>query len=232
MTENADGGAGATETIDQIHDAHLAAFDAFQADPSKPELKEAATKAAEKWKTSFAADKKASEEAAASGKPPEKYDLKPPQDSKLEPKDVDAIAEFAKANKLPANVAQAILERTSADREAYVEGLRNQVQEEQKQWLDEIVKDPEIGGDAEKAAKTAELVKRVHAKFAPPEFAKIMDETGYGNNPGYVKMIARILKAANFKEDTLVVNGTPPGPPPKDPAKAMYPNMAKALGRE
>ncbi len=230
MIEDANAGAGTTETLDQVHDAHLAAFEAYQADPTKPELKDAAVNATTKWKERFAAEKKAREEAEAKGKPPEKYDLKPPKDSKLDAKDVDAIAEFAKANKLPADVAQALLEQKNADREAYVEGLRNQVQEEQKGWLEAFEKDPEIGGA--KAKENAQLVKQVHAKFASPEFVKIMEETGYGNNPEYNRMIIRILKAANFSEDKLVVNGEPAKQPVKDPAKAMFPDMAKQLGRE
>ena len=233
MPENDNAGGasnGGTETIDQIHDAHIAAFEAYQADPTKPELKEAAAQATAKWKERFAADKKAREEAAASSKPPEKYDLKPPKESKLEQKDVDAIAELAKANKLSVNAAQAVLERINADREAYVESLKNELHEEQKQWLEQFEKDPEIGGD--KAKHNAELIKRVHEKFASPEFVKLMDDTGYGNNPEYARMIVCILKAANFSEDKLVMNGEPVKAPTKDAAKAMFPNMAKQLGRE
>lgn len=161
---------------------------------------------------------------------PEKYDLKLPKDSLLDAKDVDAIADFAKANKLPANVAQAILEQKHADREAYVEGQRKMLEDESNKWLEEVKADKEIGGA--NAAKNIELAKRMAVKFGPEGFEKELDESRLGNHPMFVKMMVRLLKAANFAEDTLVVSGAPPAPPAKDGAKAMYPNMAKQLGRE
>lgn len=224
-----------TETLDQVNDAHIASFEAWQADPANPELKDAATKATAKWKDSFSADKKAreaekkaGEEAAAKSRPPEKYDLKLAEGSKLDAKAVDDIAAFAKSNGLSQDAAKALLERENQNREAYVEAQKQQLEEAQKQWVESIKADKEIGGD--KLKESVEGGRRALEKFGSESLIKELDETGLGNHPELVRFLARIGKA--MREDKVVLSQAPTGGDKIRPEKALYPNMAKEMGRE
>lgn len=228
MTQNND----APSLVD-LNTAHLSALEAFQAAPDKPELKEAVTASATKWKEAFDADLKARNEAAEKSKPPENYDLKLPKDSKLDGKVIEDVATFAKANGLTNDKAQAILERENSRFAAYVEQsqtqLKQQIEAEQKAWIDEITNDKEIGGD--KLPKTMELTKRFVEKVAPKGMIELLDETGLGNNPMFVRFVMNTIKAGNFKEDTMVSGAASNTKPNVAPEKSLYPDMQKELGR-
>lgn len=229
MTQNND----APSLVD-LHTAHMSALDAFQADPTKPELKDAATAATTKYREAFDADIKARNEATAKSKPPEKYDIKLPKDSKLDGKVIEDVASFAKANGLSNEKAQAILERESTRFAAYVEEAQaqqmKQIEDEQKAWIEELKTDKEIGG--EKLPKTVELTKRFLEKVAPKGMVELLDQTGIGNNPMFIRFVMNAIKAGNFAEDTMVSGASGGG---KDenlpPEKRVYPKMQEQLGR-
>lgn len=132
---------------------------------------------------------------------PEKYELKLDDGSLLNAEQLAKIESYAKDKKLTQEQAQELVNRESA---AVSDFYSKQVQEFEKvktQWIDEIKKDQEIGGD--NFAKTAELAKRAVDKFATPQFKEQLEQTGYGNHPELVRVFARIGKL--MADDRMVV---------------------------
>lgn len=110
--------------------------------------------------------------------------------------------------------AEALLERENKAVNAYVE----QQEQQQKQWIESIKADQEIGGEA--FQKNAELAKRVVDRFGTDELRKELTDSGYGNHPGLVRLLVRIGKA--MSEDSLVRSGSE-GPGRKNPEDVLYP---------
>jgi len=95
----------------------------------------------------------------------------------------------------------------------------DQHHEVQKQWVDNIKSDKEFGGN--NLQTTVKSARGVIDKYGDPEVLALLDTTGLGNNPGVIKMFARIGK--KVAEDSLV-DGSPGGSK-KSLAETMYPNM-------
>lgn len=155
------------------------------------------------------------------GKPPaDPFDLKAPKDSLLDTAAVDAIKAFAKEKGLSAEQAQAMLERESANVASFVEQQEQARDQMRSSWLEQTKTDKEIGGEQFNA--NAELAKRVVEKFGTDEFKKALDESGLGNHPELVRILARIGKAMG--NDTLVVPGSTSGTPKPSMAERLYPS--------
>lgn len=157
---------------------------------------------------------------------PDVYELTLPKDSLLNPARLTEVSEFAKANKLTNEVAQAVLERESANIAAYVDASKKQAEEAfvkmQSDWTNELKNDKEYGGD--NFAKNAELSKRVVDRFGDDQFKKDLQESGFGNHPGFNRLMAKIGKG--MSEDNFVPGGAPPASKErKSTADVFYPNQ-------
>jgi hypothetical protein len=160
-------------------------------------------------------DKKDSDTKEPDGKAkdePVKFDLKLPEGSLLKPEAVQVVTDFAKANKMTPEQAQAVLERENAN----VMEQKKMLDDLSVKWVGEVKADKELGGD--NFAKTAELSKRVIDKFAP-ELVEELEKTGLGNHPGFVRFVYRIGKAMDNGE---FVKGSNPPPPIKSAAEVLY----------
>lgn len=154
------------------------------------------------------------------GTPPaDPFDLKAPKDSYLDNTAVDSVKAFAKEKGLSPDQAQALLERESANVASFVEQQEKAREELRTSWLEQAKTDKEIGGDGFNA--NAELAKRVVEKFGTDDFKKALDESGLGNHPELVRILARIGKAMG--NDTLVVPGSISGTPRPSMAERLYP---------
>jgi len=132
---------------------------------------------------------------------PEKYELKLPDGSPLNAKALDQVASFAKEKGLTQDEAQAILERESAVLASYVDSQKQELAQKQKEWVESIKTDKEIGGDG--FNKTIEMAKRVVDRFATDSLKKALNDSGLGNHPELVRFVARIGKA--MSEDQLIL---------------------------
>lgn len=131
---------------------------------------------------------------------PEKYDLKLPKDSSLEPGAVEAVASFSKERKLSNEHAQVVLEAVHA----HLESQRAELKTRVNGWADDIKGNKEFGGA--KLRESMEASKRFMERYAGAEFRKVLDSSGLGNHPGFVEMCVRAGLA--MKEDTIVTSGT------------------------
>jgi hypothetical protein len=138
------------------------------------------------------ADPKPGDKPADEPKPaavaPEKYDLKLPDGSLVKPESVAAIEAYAKANKLSADAAQAVLSHQHAEHAA--------LQVRRDGWLEEIKNDKEFGGDA--IRMNSEHAKRGLELFDPTgELGNVLIATGLGNFPALHKFFVRLGKASS-----------------------------------
>lgn len=143
----------------------------------------------------------------AAAAPPEKYELKLPEGSKLTQSKVDQVALYAKENGLSNEVAQKLLERESQAVQEFESEIKSEHLKRVEQWKSEVEADKELGGDLYK--QNVELAKRVAHRYASPEFLKVLDESGFGNHPELVRVFSRIGK--QMSEDQLIMPGAQSG---------------------
>lgn len=120
-------------------------------------------------------------------------ELKLPKDSLLPADAVKAVADFAKANGLKPDAAQALLENQSAAVAAHQARLEAQHREQVQAWDKSLTKDKDIGGDAIKA--NLEMGRRALEKYGSPELIEALRSTGYNSFPPLVKFMVQIGKA-------------------------------------
>lgn len=142
-------------------------------------------------------------ESGSDQEPPEKYELKLPEESLLDSESVSQVEQFAKQNKLTQEQAQKLLEQNNALLSNYqqnqVEGLKQKAEE----WKSQSKSDKEIGGDG--FSESVELAHRALDKFATKELKDVLDQTGFGNHPEIVRVFSRIGK--QISDDEFVVSG-------------------------
>ena len=145
---------------------------------------------------------------------PEKYDLKLPKDSLLDPVELENVSKYAKANGLTNEEAQDILEGESARMATHVDSQK-------EKWSTEWKNDEEIGGAD--FQKNVELAKRVVDRFGDESLKSDLNRFGYGNHPGLGRMLVKLGKA--MSEDQLVMPGAvPAGAEKKSTAEVFYPS--------
>lgn len=173
-------------------------------------LSTAQTTAVDKFKTEA--------ETARKAAVPEKYELKPSDGTALDPTDVDAIAAFARENEMSIERATSLLKHSEGIVAGLVDRQAKALTAQSEKWLQDAQADPEIGGDKWNA--TLASAKRAMDKLAPGDdhpFRKMLNETGYGNHPEWIKAI-RIF-GQFLAEDRLG-----PGPSSGDEKKRLDPN--------
>jgi hypothetical protein len=99
---------------------------------------------------------------------------------------VDEVKAFSKEHGLPIEAAKAIVERDRARIDADKEAWNR----EKIEWAKQVKDDPDLGGD--KMPATIRDAKAALHKFFPPEFAQMLDRTGFGNHPDLIRGLARI----------------------------------------
>lgn len=176
------------------------------------QLKAAREEAVTTFKTEFEKSRKA----------PDTYDLKFADGSPLDPKvDAEKIVAHLKAQGFSTEQAQAHLKHLDEVASELVTRQRNSMQtqlvEAVTQWKAETEGDKELGGA--KLPATLANVKRAMDRFAPEgsSFRKLVDETGYGNHPEFVRFVNAIGKA--MAEDTTIL-GKPSGGGSSGPKKS------------
>ena len=124
----------------------------------------------------------------------------------------DEFVALAKEAKLPADVAQKIVgmeaKRIQAEAEAHVALV--------KSWADTVLADKELGVPENQA-----IARKTIETFGTPELRNLLNSTGMGNHPEFVKLAYRIGKA--ISEDGFVRGSAPAGE--QTAAKTLFPNM-------
>ena len=147
---------------------------------------------------------------------PETYELAMPEgvtlDSDLWAKAEPIVRAADLTNDQANKLAGFIASERKAESEAY--------QQEVAGWLNAVKQDPEMGGA--KLAETAQQGVYALGKYGTPGLKKLLNETGYGNHPEFVRFFANVGKATP-REDT-VVEGEPSGSAPRSLEERLYGN--------
>lgn len=151
---------------------------------------------------------------------PEKYELKLPENSKLDSSALDEISLFAKEKGLSNEAAQALLERENEVLSRHEQQQQEAYELKKKEWVSAVEGDKEIGGN--NLSKSVELAKRVVTRFGTPDFLAALNSTGLGNHPELVRVFARIGGA--MSEDQFVMPGASDSGRKKSAAEILYPN--------
>lgn len=157
---------------------------------------------------------KKAEEANKDSKPTT-LDLKLPEGALMTEKQLADLKAYAESKGLDQVAAEALVERENS----FLKGQQEQVELEKAGWAKMVLNDPEIGGDRYK--DTLMDCKVVMDRFADAEFKEVLNKTGLGDFPGFVKMVARIGRS--MRDDTLV-KASKEVKPVKSLADIMYPD--------
>ena len=118
---------------------------------------------------------------------------------------VDFVTSVAKEMKLNNEQAGSLL-KILADNYQTVQ--QQAVQRERTNWRAELRSDPELGG--ENFDKTRLHLSTVMRKFGNNEVKDILNSTGLGDHPAFVRMFNAI--GASMSQEPTVIKGTPPKP--------------------
>jgi len=168
------------------------------ADPQKPEEKK---------------DDKVDQTKDGNSKP-EKYELKLPDKSPVEPSRIAEIEAEAKAQGLTQEQAQGLVDREHK----VVTNLLDAHNKRVESWLQEATSDKEIGGL--EINRNIELAKRVVDTFGTPLLKQQLEATGFGSHPELLRLFVRIGKASG--EDRLVAGSKGIAPKPKSAADLLF----------
>lgn len=145
---------------------------------------------------------------------PEKYELKLPDQSPVDPKRLEVIAAEAKAGKMTQDQAQALVDREHIMMSELVESHHTRVDG----WLKESIADKEIGGP--EINRNIELAKRLVDTFGSPLLKKQLEDSGMGQHPELLRLLVRVGKA--YGEDRLVTGAKGVPQQPKSPADLLF----------
>lgn len=167
-------------------------------------------------KTKTAENKEADKIDQTKDKPsvPEKYDLKLPDQSPVNPVRLEKIAAEAKAQGLSQDQAQELVTREHNTVSDLVQAHHARV----KEWSDASAADKEVGGPD--INRNIALADRLVDTYGSPELKEQLKITGFGSHPEMLRLFVRIAKAGG--EDRLVRGGGTPPAPKKSAADLLF----------
>lgn len=149
---------------------------------------------------------------------PEQYEFTAPEGVQLDEQGLVAFSEIAKDLNLTQEAAQKIVDKMAPAMQArQVEVLQKARQE----WAEAVKSDQEIGG--EKLNENLAVAKKAMDAFGSPGLRALLNESGLGNHPEFVRFVYRAGKA--ISEDGFVPGGRASAAQ-ADPAKRLFPNQA------
>jgi hypothetical protein len=146
---------------------------------------------------------------------PESYDLKMPDGVQLDSAAAEEFTTIAKELKLDQAAAQKLADVGAKMAQRQAEAHAQLVET----WTEQVKTDKEIGGD--KLEENLGVARKAIDTFGSPELKALLNSTGLGNHPEFVKLAFKVGKA--ISEDRFVT-GSPKGPE-TDMAKKMFPSM-------
>lgn len=159
------------------------------------------------------------EEAKPQGAP-EAYEFTMPEGFELNQEVSGEFEAYARELNLPQDKAQAVVDMGVKLMQSAAAKQAEAFAQTQKEWRDAVVNDKELGGAA--LAENLSYAAKVLDTFAP-DLRAVLDQTGLGNHPAFVKAFVKIGKA--ISEDRLVGGAQQTPGAAQDPAAKLFPNM-------
>ena len=153
---------------------------------------------------------------------PEAYAFTMPEGFELNTEVSSEFEAYARELNLPQDKAQAVVDMGVKLMQGAQAKQAEAYQQTQKEWRDAVVNDKELGGTA--LAENLSYAAKVLDTFAP-DLRAVLDETGLGNHPAFVKAFVKIGKT--ISEDRLVGGAQQAPGAATDPAAKLFPSMNK-----
>lgn len=153
---------------------------------------------------------------------PEAYEFAMPEGYELNKEVSGEFEAYARELNLPQDKAQAVVDMGVKLMQNAQAKQVEAFQQTQKEWREAVVNDKELGGAA--LAENLSYAAKVLDTFAP-DLRTVLDETGLGNHPAFVKAFVKIGKA--ISEDRLVGGAQQSPGAVSDPAATLFPSMNK-----
>lgn len=151
-------------------------------------------------------------------KAPEKYDFKAPEGQTFNEVVLDAYSAAARDADLTQESAQKFLDTVAP---VIAKQQADAVAAMKAGWVESAKADKElIAGNFD---ENVALAKKARDTFGTPEFRDLINSSGLGDHPEFLRVFMRIGK--QISEDGKIVKGDPPKDAPKTTAQRMYPNM-------
>ena len=151
---------------------------------------------------------------------PEAYEFAMPEGVELNQEVAGEFEAYARELNLPQDKAQAVVDMGVKLMQSAQAQQAEVFAKTQKEWRDAVVNDKEFGGAA--LAENLGYAAKVLDTFAP-DLRAVLDETGLGNHPAFVKAFVKIGKA--ISEDRLVGGAQQTPGAAQDPAAKLFPTM-------
>lgn len=145
------------------------------------------------------------------------------QAENLDDEDTAELKNFAKKLGLNSKQAQAITGVLDKAQQGFNEDLQGRFNTQVSEWRKAVMNDPEIG--AQNFANTKLNIGRVMQRFGNPEVSALLNQSGIGYNPAFVKFINAV--GSVLGNDTSYVNGeqaTPQRNNRSDVLRSIYNN--------
>jgi hypothetical protein len=151
---------------------------------------------------------------------PESYQFELPEGYELNAEVAGEFETYARELNLPQDKAQAAVSMGVKLVESAMAKQAEAYTQQVAAWREEVTNDKEIGGPA--LAENLSYAARVLDTYAP-DLRAVLDETGLGNHPAFVKAFVKIGKA--ISEDRLVGGAQQAPGSALDPAAKLFPTM-------
>jgi hypothetical protein len=179
-------------------------------------------------KSLLAEEKKGDDKPKAEGAPEKYEDFKLPEGIALEPKALEEATAVFKELGISQEGAQKLVDFHVKTLQEANEGPLKLWQDKQTEWKKEVAEDPKLGPRLpEIKANYSRMLDAMGDPAASTAFKEMVEYTGAGNNPAFIRMIDKI--ASHFAEGKPLAGGKPA--PVKEPGKAagtgahaLYPN--------
>lgn len=149
------------------------------------------------------AEDKPAEGSEEKAEVPEAYEFTFPEGVEVDPDTVGELGNVAKELGLTQEQAQKIADLGAKQSERWLQAQQTVMDNAEKQWIDTVRADEEIGGD--KLDENLSVAKGALDKFGTPELAAFLKESRLGNHPELIRLMHRVGKA--IADDSVVPGG-------------------------
>lgn len=148
----------------------------------------------------------------------------------------DAVGKFKAAAKvagLDGPKAQALFDVYAQAEVASVQRQKDEAQKQLEDWKKAVEGDKDMGGANYQATRAS--AQKAMEKFASPQLRELMNATGFGEHPEFVRFAAKVGQA--ISEDNAGATGgggttTPQKPTREQRLRNRFPRMAEAQKKE
>ena len=152
---------------------------------------------------------------------PEAYEFKAAEGQTFDPEFLKSYSEVARELDMTQEAAQTMIDKVGP---VLAQQQAAQIAKVRAEWAEASKVDAEFGGA--KFNENLALAKQSIDKFATPEFKQMLDDTGMGNHPEWIRYCYRVSKA--FSPDNFEGGHKEGGAAPNDfnsMASRLYPGQ-------